>query len=114
VACASISGHAHLDGDLVEAIETASSPFARRGARHRGRTDEHLVPLEARSTVRPALTAWQKIGGGGRLRMAADVSRSPGPSRRRTCLRAPEGREPNGTDSPRPYPSLDRPKPMHV
>ena len=61
-------GHAHLDGDLVEAIETASEHLiAAEVHDNHGRTDEHLVPLEGTIDWPSALTAVQKIGYDGPL-----------------------------------------------
>jgi sugar phosphate isomerase/epimerase len=55
--------HAHIDGDLVDAIETASEHLiAAEVHDNRGRTDEHLIPLEGTIDWPSALTAVQKIG----------------------------------------------------
>jgi sugar phosphate isomerase/epimerase len=61
-------GHAHIDGDVVEAIETASEHLiAAEVHDNRGRRDEHLVPLEGTIDWPSALTAVQKIGYDGPL-----------------------------------------------
>jgi sugar phosphate isomerase/epimerase len=56
-------GHAHLEGDVVDAIETVSEHLAVVHAHdNRGRTDEHLVPFEGTIDWAGALTALQKVG----------------------------------------------------
>jgi sugar phosphate isomerase/epimerase len=61
-------GHAHMDGDLIEAIETVSGHLVTTHVHdNRGRTDEHLVPFEGSIDWPAALTAIQKIGYDGTL-----------------------------------------------
>ena len=56
-------GHAHLDGDVVDAIETvAEHLIATHVHDNRGRADDHLVPFEGTIDWPAALTAVQKIG----------------------------------------------------
>jgi sugar phosphate isomerase/epimerase len=56
-------GHAHLDGDLVDAIETVSEHFITVHVHdNRGRADDHLVPFEGTIDWPAALTAIQKVG----------------------------------------------------
>jgi len=56
-------GHAHLDGDLVDAIETVSEHLVATHVHdNRGRTDDHLMPFEGTIDWPAALTAVQKIG----------------------------------------------------
>ena len=56
-------GHAHLDGDLVDAIETVSEHFITAHVHdNRGRADDHLVPFEGTIDWPAALTAIQKVG----------------------------------------------------
>ena len=56
-------GHAHMDGDLVDAIETVSGHLLTTHVHdNRGRTDDHLVPLEGTIDWPGALTALQKVG----------------------------------------------------
>jgi sugar phosphate isomerase/epimerase len=56
-------GHAHMDGDLVDAIETVSEHFVSAHVHdNRGRTDDHLVPFEGTIDWPAALTAIQKVG----------------------------------------------------
>jgi sugar phosphate isomerase/epimerase len=61
-------GHAHMQGDVIDAIETLSGVL---GATHvhdnHGRRDEHLVPLEGTIDWAGALAALQKIGYDGTL-----------------------------------------------
>ena len=46
-------GHAHMDGDLIDAIETVSEHLVTTHVHdNRGRADDHLVPFEGRSTGR--------------------------------------------------------------
>ena len=56
-------GHAHLDGDVVDAIETVSEHLiATHVHDNRGRTDDHLLPFEGTIDWPAALTAVQKVG----------------------------------------------------
>ena len=61
-------GHAHLDGDLVEAIETVSEHVVAVEVHdnHR-RSDDHLVPFEGSIDWPAALTSVQKVGYDGAL-----------------------------------------------
>jgi sugar phosphate isomerase/epimerase len=56
-------GHAHLDGDLLDAIDTVSEHLlaVEIHDNHR-RTDDHLVPFEGTIDWPAALTAARKIG----------------------------------------------------
>jgi len=61
-------GHAHLDGDVVDAIETVSEHFmATHVHDNRGRSDDHLVPFDGTIDWAAALTSVQKIGYEGAL-----------------------------------------------
>jgi sugar phosphate isomerase/epimerase len=61
-------GHAHMDGDLVDAVETVSEHLiATHMHDNRGRTDDHLVPFEGTIDWEAALTAVQKVGYEGTL-----------------------------------------------
>ena len=61
-------GHAHLDGDVVDAIETVSEHLiATHVHDNRGRTDDHLVPFDGTIDWPGALTAVQKVGYDGTL-----------------------------------------------
>jgi len=61
-------GHAHMDGDLVDAIETVSEHLITTHVHdNRGRTDDHLVPFEGNIDWPAALTAVQKVGYDGTL-----------------------------------------------
>ncbi len=56
-------GHAHLGGDLGEAIETVSEHLVAVHVHdNRGRNDEHLLPFEGTIDWAAALTALQKVG----------------------------------------------------
>ena len=56
-------GHAHLQGDVVEAIETLSGVLiATHVHDNRGQRDEHLAPYEGTIDWAGALLALQKIG----------------------------------------------------
>jgi len=56
-------GHAHMDGDLVDAIETVSEHLVAVDVHdNRGRTDDHLVPFDGTIDWAAALTAVQKVG----------------------------------------------------
>ncbi len=61
-------GHAHMDGDLVDAIETVSEHLVTTHVHdNRGRTDDHLLPFEGTIDWPGALTAIQKVGYEGTL-----------------------------------------------
>ena len=61
-------GHAHMDGDLLDAIETVSGHLITTHVHdNRGRTDDHLVPFEGSIDWPAALTAVQKVGYEGTL-----------------------------------------------
>jgi sugar phosphate isomerase/epimerase len=61
-------GHAHLDGDVVDAIETVSEYLITTHVHdNRARTDDHLVPFEGPIDWAAALTAVQKVGYDGTL-----------------------------------------------
>jgi len=61
-------GHAHMDGDLLDAIETVSGHLITTHVHdNRGRADDHLVPFEGTIDWPAALTAVQKIGYDGAL-----------------------------------------------
>ncbi len=61
-------GHAHMGGDLVDAIETVSEHLVTTHVHdNRGRTDDHLLPFEGTIDWPAALTAVQKVGYDGTL-----------------------------------------------
>jgi sugar phosphate isomerase/epimerase len=61
-------GHAHVDGDVVEAIETVSEHLiATHVHDNAGRSDDHLLPFDGTIDWPAALTAVQKIGFDGPL-----------------------------------------------
>jgi len=63
-------GHAHMDGDLVEAIETVSEHLVTTHVHdNRGRTDDHLIPFDGTIDWPGALTSIQKVGYDGTLLM---------------------------------------------
>jgi sugar phosphate isomerase/epimerase len=71
-------GHAHLDGDLVDAIETVSEHvIATHVHDNRGRTDDHLLPFEGTIDWPAALTAMQKVGYEGTLMLEIAPQSSP-------------------------------------
>jgi sugar phosphate isomerase/epimerase len=56
-------GHAHIDGDVIEAVETVSEHvIATHLHDNRGRSDDHLMPMDGTIDWAGALTAVQKIG----------------------------------------------------
>ena len=56
-------GHAHLDGDVIDAIETVSEHIVAVHAHdNRGRSDDHLLPFDGTIDWPGALTALQKVG----------------------------------------------------
>jgi len=61
-------GHAHMQGDVIDAIETLSGVLlATHVHDNHGRRDEHLVPFEGTIDWAGALAALQKIGYDGTL-----------------------------------------------
>jgi len=56
-------GHAHLDGDVLDAVETvAEHVIATHVHDNRGRGDDHLLPFDGTIEWAGVLTAVQKIG----------------------------------------------------
>jgi sugar phosphate isomerase/epimerase len=56
-------GHAHIDGDVVDTIETVSEHLVTTHVHdNRGRNDDHLVPFDGTIDWPSALTAIQKVG----------------------------------------------------
>jgi sugar phosphate isomerase/epimerase len=56
-------GHAHLDGDVVEAVETVSEHLiATHVHDNRGRSDDHLLPFDGTIDWAGTLLAVQKVG----------------------------------------------------
>lgn len=83
-------GHAHLEGDVGDAIETVSEHLiAVEVHDNQGRTDDHLVPFEGTIDWAAALTAVQKVGYDGTLMMELG---SRGPAKA-TLNRARQARE---------------------
>jgi sugar phosphate isomerase/epimerase len=71
-------GHAHLDGDLVEAIETVSGSLLATHLHDNGlRRDDHLVPFDGTIDWAAALTALQKVGYEGVLLFEVAANGSP-------------------------------------
>jgi sugar phosphate isomerase/epimerase len=61
-------GHAHAEGDLVDAIETVSEHLVAVHVNdNQGRHDDHLVPFEGTIDWAAALTEVQKVGYDGTL-----------------------------------------------
>ena len=72
-------GHAHLEGDLIDAIEITSGHLALLHVHdNRGRADDHLVPFDGTIDWPAAVTALQKVGYDGALIVEAG---SRGPAR---------------------------------
>jgi len=71
-------GHAHLDGDLIDAIETVSEHLVTTHVHdNRGRNDDHLIPFEGTIDWPAALTAIQKVGYEGPLMFEIAAHGSP-------------------------------------
>jgi sugar phosphate isomerase/epimerase len=61
-------GHAHMEGDVVDAVETVSEHLiATHVNDNRGRTDDHLVPFDGTIDWASVLTTLQKVGFDGTL-----------------------------------------------
>jgi sugar phosphate isomerase/epimerase len=70
-------GHAHIDGDVVDAIETVSEHLVATHVHdNAGRSDDHLLPFDGTIDWPAALTAVQKIGFDGPL-MLEITARGP-------------------------------------
>ncbi len=83
-------GHAHMDGDLAEAIETVAEHLITTHVHdNRGRTDDHLVPFDGTIDWAAALTGVQKIGYDGTLLLEIAAHGSP----KETLQRARRARE---------------------
>jgi sugar phosphate isomerase/epimerase len=83
-------GHAHMDGDLIDAIETVSEHFVSAHVHdNRGRADDHLVPFEGSIDWPAALTAIQKVGYEGPLMFEIAAHGSP----KDTLIRARKARQ---------------------
>jgi sugar phosphate isomerase/epimerase len=83
-------GHAHMDGDLIDAIETVSEHLAATHVHdNRGRSDDHLLPFEGTIDWAGALTAIQKVGYDGTL-LLEPAGRGPA---KETLQRARKARE---------------------
>jgi sugar phosphate isomerase/epimerase len=71
-------GHAHMDGDLVDAIETVSEHLiATHVHDNRGRTDDHLIPFDGTIDWAAALATIQKVGFDGTLLLELAAHGSP-------------------------------------
>ena len=83
-------GHAHMDGDLLDAIETVSGHVITTHVHdNHGRTDDHLVPFDGTIDWPAAMTAVQKIGYDQTLLFEIAAHRSPAD----TLVRAQRARE---------------------
>jgi sugar phosphate isomerase/epimerase len=83
-------GHAHMDGDLLDAIETVSEHFITTHIHdNRGRADDHLVPFEGTIDWPAALTAVQKVGYDGTLMLEMAAHGSA----KETLVRAQKARQ---------------------
>ena len=83
-------GHAHMDGDLLDAIETVSGHVITTHVHdNHGRTDDHLVPFDGTIDWPAAMTAVQKIGYDQTLLFEIAAHRSPAD----TLVRAERARE---------------------
>jgi sugar phosphate isomerase/epimerase len=83
-------GHAHMEGDLIDAIETVSEHLVTTHIHdNRGRADDHLVPFEGTIDWPGALTAIQKVGYEGPLIFEVAAHGSP----KETLIRAQKARQ---------------------
>ena len=83
-------GHAHMDGDVLDAIETVSGHLITTHVHdNRGKTDDHLVPFDGTIDWAAALTAVQKVGYDGTLLFELAAHGSP----KETLVRARKARE---------------------
>lgn len=71
-------GHAHMDGDVLDAIETVSGHLLTTHVHdNRGKADDHLVPFDGTIEWASALTAVEKIGYDGTLLFELAAHGSP-------------------------------------
>jgi len=71
-------GHAHMDGDLVDAVEIVSGHLITTHVHdNRGRTDDHLVPFDGTIDWPGVMTAVQKVGYDGTLLLELAAHGSP-------------------------------------
>lgn len=71
-------GHAHMEGDVVNAIETVSEHLVTTHVHdNRGRHDDHLLPFEGTIDWPGAMTAVQKVGFEGTLLLEIAAHGSP-------------------------------------
>ena len=83
-------GHAHLFGDVIDAVETASGHLITTHVHDNGgRTDDHLVPFEGTIDWEATLTAVQKVGYEGTFLLELAAGGAP----RQTLERAQRARE---------------------
>ena len=82
-------GHAHLQGDVVDAIETlAGVLIATHVHDNRGQRDDHLAPFEGTIDWAGAVTALQKIGYDGTLMLELASADPAAPALERARLAA--------------------------
>ncbi len=73
-------GHAHLLGDVVDAVETVSGLLTTTHVHdNRGKTDEHLLPFEGTIDWEAALLGLQKVGFEGVLMFEPAGAADPAP-----------------------------------
>ncbi|MDE3153903.1 MAG: sugar phosphate isomerase/epimerase [Acidobacteriota bacterium] len=83
-------GHAHLFGDVLDAVETASGHLVTTHVHDNGgRSDDHLVPFEGTIDWHAALTAVQKVGYEGTFMLELAARGTP----RQTLERAQTARD---------------------
>jgi sugar phosphate isomerase/epimerase len=83
-------GHAHLMGDVLDAVETASEHLVTTHVHdNTGRSDDHLLPFEGSIPWNPTLMALQKIGFEGAFVFELAASANP----RQTLERAAHARQ---------------------
>ena len=83
-------GHAHLEGDVIDAIETLAEHLIAVDLHdNQGRADDHLVPFEGAIDWAGAVTAIQKVGYEGTLTLEL----APRGGSRDTLARARKARE---------------------
>jgi sugar phosphate isomerase/epimerase len=71
-------GHAHLEGDVSDALETVSEHLITTHVHdNRGRTDDHLVPFDGTIDWPAALTGLQKVGYDGAMMLELAAHGSP-------------------------------------
>ena len=91
-------GHAHILGDVAEAIETTSEYLVTTHIHdNRRQSDDHLVPFQGSINWAAAIMAFEKIGYDGVLMYEVRNAQSPEDVLAKAVSRPQEARGPDGS-----------------